>query len=334
MREGLRQAVHAEGLEQAREEAERQVAEHAEAAQAVGEAPLPDFDSTKHMDGHISELQTYANDSFEFESQRMIPIGPCDAPLSCTVCTEGVCVSAPFSVGMDDTSPSGYFNMGKNVLNVISQGLHHPKPPCFSVSCTACIGMKPGDFLRVLLHVGASSDCGGWGVYFSSFKISIGLEFCLSGGPIQKVLDIFKKSDICMSLPTLSYYPFVGKMGLTHTWQPWWLARAVEAIVDATWPVQGVAKAVGHHCWWNPVKQSNNFVYQMTYNLWKRFGHTWACNAVGNRLTGCPWSHNHGVQACKREFMQNRKTVSLRIKVFQPAWKFSMRTKFYKEWAR
>ena len=50
----------------------------------------------------------------------------------------------PLNVGVDDTSPTGYVNVVKNVLNVLSQGLEHPKPPCFSESCSACIGLKPG----------------------------------------------------------------------------------------------------------------------------------------------------------------------------------------------
>ena len=93
-------------------------------------------------------------------------------------------------MGVDaDTSPAGIAGMGKNVLNVLSQGLTKPKPPCFNIDCTACMGLKPGDFVTVTLNVGASANsCVDRSVLFRKFAVKVQVDMCFSGGPLQKLL--------------------------------------------------------------------------------------------------------------------------------------------------
>mmetsp|Transcript_38748 Transcript_38748/g.89619 ORF Transcript_38748/g.89619 Transcript_38748/m.89619 type:complete len:757 (+) Transcript_38748:43-2313(+) len=329
------EAVHAEGLTRAREVAEGIIDEHGAAAHRQFaehvEQLSREADMAKMAEDGVSELQTFDNQSM----QRALPIGPCDDPFSCTVCSEGLCASAPFSgVALDAGDPAETGAAALNVLNFLKSNFHHPKPPCFSMSCSACIGLKPGDFFRVLIHVGASTDCGGWGVFFSSFHLWLNLEMCLSAGPLQRILDAFKKSEICVSLPTITYYPFIGKMGLAHTFKPWWLARAVEFSLEATWPVHGVAPAVGHHCWFHPVSQPkrSNWMSRMLFDSMKRtVGWHWACAALGNLYPGCPWQRMDGVRACKQTFLANRRKIWMRLKTWNPP-SFSLRTRWEQTW--
>jgi len=322
------QAVHAENIARAKEVADAVIDEHGAAAHHEFAEQMDQLShgGTLATVAGTSEIQTYANQSLQG-----IPFGPCaEDPVSCTVCSEGLCASFPFSgVSFDaDTNPLDKASAVKSVLNFLTSNFHHPKPPCFSASCSACIGLKPGDGIKAVVTIGAATECNGWGVFFSTFALSLDLEMCISAGPLQKIYDMMGKKlskhraehGFCFGLPTISYYPFIGKMEVTYSLRPWWLGKAVEFSLGASWPVHGVAPAVGHHCWFNPATQPSGtptFMNRMMFEGYKKaLGTEVACSQFRNAYPGCPWSQSDGHRVCKQRFMAGRRSIWVRVKTY------------------
>ncbi|CAJ1375192.1 unnamed protein product [Effrenium voratum] len=323
------QAVHADAVARTGELVEAMIQERA------GDGSQPDSLVNTAGKAPMSAVQSYTNQS----QQRLIPIGPCDTPISCTVCTgpnKAVCMSTPFAMSVEADTPDTAGDLAKNVLNVLKSGLTGANTPCFSVNCEACIGVKPGDFLTFVLSVGASASCDNARVFFHTFNLNLVLSLCFNAGSALKtVLDIFKKSSVCMSLPTLEYYPFIGKMGITYEWRPWWLAKAVQVNAAAYWPVHGLAPAVKSYCWHHhdPAPTKNDAAYMKWYKWYRKWWwpHDAACALVHYKTTNCHWSKQLARAICRQKFLENRKEVYLRVKTYN-AWSFSMRTRFEKTW--
>ncbi|CAE7249152.1 unnamed protein product [Symbiodinium pilosum] len=333
------EAIHYENMTEVAEWAVQMMQEPFDELNAEGpeEPPIQWHSGMSQM---TSQLQTYANSSQELG---FIPIGPCDEPLSCNICTKGICLSVPFPKVLDDAdAPFTPGDQGKNVLGALRQGLDSPAQPCFSVDCTACIGLKPSDPLKFNMNVAVSGACNGKYAFFSSFVISIGLEICISGGPLERVLKFLRRDSVCIAFPSLEYYPFVGKMGVTWSWHPIWLFKAVKFSLSAYWPVHGLAPAVKHHCWWNPVKQwtwaeiswsqqtfFNNAVW-MWNQMHGRGGHEYACVEFKYMYPACPWDINKARMACRATFLEGRRSVVASVST--RARDLSMVERWKKEW--
>ncbi|CAE7472152.1 unnamed protein product [Symbiodinium sp. CCMP2592] len=333
------EAVHYDGVMRAADFAVASMQEHFEELNAESQEKQPAVRWHRGMH-EMSELQAYTNGSQDLGFA--IPLGPCDADaLSCNICVKGVCLSLPFpKPSDDDDAPSLPGNQAMSVLNALRTGLDAAEAPCFSVDCTACIGLKPGDALKFNLNVGSSGACGSKHMFFSTFVIWIGLEVCISGGPLDKVLKFIKRDQICVGFPTLEYYPFVGKMGVTHTWQPVWLFKAVALDLSAYWPVHGLAPAVKHYCWWHPAMQwpevstetKDAFEWHWWFHnqMYGSGGWHAACAEFNYQYPGCHWDHHKAVRACRAYFLEGRRSVAVAVRTRGRDLK--MHERFRKDW--
>jgi len=323
------EALHYDGVMNAAEWVVGQMKEPFDELNAEG-PEHPPIQWHRGMGQMTAELQTYANSSqalAQAQAQDLgfaIPLGPCDEPLSCNICVKGFCLSAPFpKAGDDKDAPLTPGDSAKNVLGALRQGLESPQQPCFSVDCTACIGLKPGDPFKLNMNVGVSTQCNGRAALFSSFVIKLGLQVCISGGPLQRVLELIRRDEVCIDFPTLEYYPFVGKMGVSWSWQPIWLVKAVKFEIGAYWPTHGLAPAVKHHCWWNPatqwpeVSQADKDHFNWYWWWWNdQYGSGgWhkACAEFNYQYPGCPWDIHKARMACRAYFLEGRRSVWMAV---------------------
>lgn len=313
------EAIHHEGVLNAADHVVQMMQEHFEELNAEGSGQHPPIEWHRGMGQMTSELQTYSNSSQDLGFA--IPLGPCDADaLSCQVCVKSFCLSAPFPKAEDDSdAPPTPGDQAMNVLGAMRQGLDAPSSPCFSVDCTACIGLKPADPVKFNLNVGASGACSSKHAFFSSFVLWIGLQVCVAGGPLEKLLKLIRRDQICIDFPTLEYYPFVGKMGITWSWQPAWMLKAVKLDVSAYWPVHGLAPAVKKYCRWHPatqwpeVSQADKDYFEWYWWWWNQQygGGGWhqACAEFNYQYPGCHWDHHKAIMACRAYFLEGRRSV-------------------------
>ncbi|CAE7361783.1 unnamed protein product [Symbiodinium pilosum] len=165
------------------------------------------------------------------------------------------------------------------------------------------------------------------------------MQVCVAGGPLERLLQLIRRDEICIDFPTLEYYPFVGKMGITWSWQPAWLFKAVKLDVSAYWPVHGLAPAVKHYCWWHPasqwpaVSQADKDHFEWYWWWWNQQygGGGWheACKEFNYQYPGCHWDHHKAVMACRAYFLEGRRSVV--FAVYSRGRDLKMKERFKKE---
>ncbi|CAE7203679.1 unnamed protein product [Symbiodinium sp. KB8] len=150
-----------------------------------------------------------------------------------------------------------------------------------------------------------------------------GDQVCVAGGPLEKLLKLIRRDQ--------EYYPFVGKMGITWSWQPAWMLKAVKLDVSAYWPVHGLVKK---YCRWHPATQFPGLKEFSKIDLWPEVsqadkdyfewywwwwnqqygGGGWhqACAEFNYQYPGCHWDHHKAIMACRAYFLEGRRRKPLK----------------------
>ncbi|CAE7796520.1 unnamed protein product [Symbiodinium sp. CCMP2592] len=170
--------------------------------------------------------QLHANES------KILP-GPCAPPLSCSMCSGGVCLSA--SADVADTFKSIQTKLVKSSSST-----------CFSGSCSISFGWPKGTCeLTFTLTLGATiTNCQNAGNVLSSFHIHFSASMCLGGAAGAAVAQFGQAIgwNGCHTILSIKYYPFIGKISASGGIPVWFPNMRAELAItvpvhDLTAPV-------------------------------------------------------------------------------------------------
>jgi hypothetical protein len=178
--------------------------------------------------------------------------------VSCELCVSGQCIDPSSGEGTPDIF--GYLKpLFQNTI------------PCLSGSCSACMGIKPGDPIQFKLELGASVDkCSSPLDVFASFQIYIAVQMCI-GGVLGEIADELGWS-VCQELAKLAWHPFISKLIATINLPvPIPPPIGVKASLEANLRLGDITDVVSDHC----LSKSNSALkYNCLQEMYKAQGPT------------------------------------------------------------